>query len=104
MARKKTAAPLYDPPDRVELSQWRPADRLRDYRKTFGSVEGQRVLYDILHELCGIGSNPTPAGDQPSRTLLDQNVGKQLVGYAILEVLTIPIQQVTETNRERFER
>lgn len=105
--------PWYDPPSRYALQQWDAAQRAADFRAVFDGEVGQRVLYDILHNICGIGGNPRatlkgPRGEagfapDPNGVLLSGNVGKQEVGYAILETLTIPLGSVIEGNRRKFQ-
>jgi hypothetical protein len=114
MAKRETIPPAqYDPPGRRELRKWTVADRLRDYRHTFSGEAGQRVLYDILFRMCLIGSNPRPLAldhrgrpmgplPDPNGVLLSGGVGRQEVGYEILETLSLDMDEVIDTNRRRF--
>lgn len=105
--------PRYDPPGPHELRAWNTADRVRDYRHVFGGERGQRVLYDLLFRLCLIGSNPRPTAmdprgrpmgpiADPNGVLLSGGVGRQEVGYAILETLSLDMREIVETNRRTF--
>jgi hypothetical protein len=100
-------------PARASCSAWRLEDRAPGLPATFSGEAGQRVLYDLLFRLCLIGSNPRqteidprgrPIGPvpDPNGVLLSGGVGRQEVGYAILETLALDMRQVIDTNRRRF--
>jgi len=67
------------------------ADRQNAYKELFQSTDlGQIVLEDIFDE-CAINRTAFCKGDDPQTNV---NLGKQLVGYHILKMLNIQLQEI----------
>lgn len=79
-----------------------PAQRRADYIETFAGEVGQRVLFDLLHRVLMHGASPFPPGPDPSALLLAKTAGKQEAAAEILEIMTIPLVQVTEGNLRSY--
>ena len=69
------------------------ADRQNAYRELFQSTDlGKRMLEDILRE-CAVGRSAFCKGDDHQTNV---NLGKQLVGYHIMELLNIQLQEIND--------
>lgn len=69
------------------------ADRQNAYRELFqGSDLGKIVLEDLFDE-CAIHRTAFCKGDDPQTNV---NLGKQLIGYHILNLLNIQLQEIEQ--------
>jgi len=88
----------YRAPGRRELGEWSNAERADDYKHTFSGDRGQRVLFDILHRLCGHAAKPMPQNG----VTLERLVGRQDVAVDLLEILSVNPREITEANVRSF--
>ena len=81
----------------IDLGDYTPMDRYRDFRKTFGTPEGQRTLSQII---TWGRVNRSVFDKEP--TVMALKEGERNLALKIVAGLTEPVKQETERNRRKW--